>query len=35
MKFMGAVACIVQDPPTMTLHPELAWGIVDLGARSG
>ena len=31
MKFMGGVACIVQDPHTLALRPELAWGIVDLG----
>ena len=35
MKFMDGVACIVQDPHTFALHPELSWGVVDvdMGAR--
>ena len=34
MKFLGGVACLVQDPRTLALRPELSWGIVDLGTSS-
>lgn len=34
MKFLGGVACIVQDPRTLALSPELSWGIVDVGLRA-